>query len=100
MLKSPLKRGPGGSGAASSTIEIADYVGMLAPLGWVHQDEDDRGAKEALRYATKGRLGGAPELDGELQMLNERYLTFLMNSCLSFLHASPPRSLALFGAGA
>ncbi len=27
---------------------------MLAPLGWVHQDEDDRGAEEALRYATKG----------------------------------------------
>ncbi len=68
------------SGAASSTIEIADYVGMLAPLGWVHQDEDGGGAEEALRYATKDRLGAAPELDGELQMLNERYLVFATES--------------------
>jgi len=62
------------SGAASSTIEIADYVRMLAPLGWVHQDEDDRGDEETLRCATNGRLGAGPELDGELQMFNERSL--------------------------
>src|SRR5690242_14360996 len=75
------------SGAASSTIEIADYVGMLAPLSWVHQDEDDRGAEEALRYATKGRLGAAPELDGEL-ILNERYLTSAAESGEMCFHHS------------
>ncbi|KAK4095775.1 hypothetical protein N658DRAFT_502337 [Parathielavia hyrcaniae] len=37
------------AGTASSTIEITDYIGMLAPLGWVHQDGDDRGDEEALR---------------------------------------------------
>ncbi len=66
------------SGAASSTIGIADYVGMLALLGWVHRDEDGQGAEEALRGATKGRLGGASELDGELQMLNEKCLCYKM----------------------
>jgi hypothetical protein len=82
------------SGAASSTIGIADYVGMLALLGWVHRDEDGQGAEEALRGATKGRLGGASELDGELQMLNEKCLTCVIKCCLSFLHPSPPQSLA------
>ncbi|EJT68554.1 hypothetical protein GGTG_13867 [Gaeumannomyces tritici R3-111a-1] len=39
------------------------------------EDKDNRDAEEALKYATKSRLGAAPELDGELQILNERSLT-------------------------
>jgi len=48
QASSPLLLSKEISSAASSKIELANFTGILAPLDWVHQDEDDRGTEFAF----------------------------------------------------
>jgi len=61
------------SGAVSSTIEIADYVRMLVPLGWVHQDEDGRGVEET-KVSNQGSFWRCTRT--ERGASNVQYLTY------------------------